>query len=529
VAVLSDVDSWNPYTSRDATSARIVDLLYPRLLRETDGGFEPWLARSWSVSSDGLRVTFHLEPAAVWSDGAPVTCEDVRFTHRAQTSPALNWAGAPIKRRLLRVECPDPRTVVFLFLERYPDQLVDANDDAIVPRAYADVPFAEWATTAWAERLISCGPFRLAAVRQGQEAVLDRDPDWWRAPQPWIDRVVFRVHPEALAALHRFMEGEIDLLVGVPPLRTAEIAAQPGLRVVDLPSLSYTFLGWNRLVPGAYSADRKARGCRPGRSCPERREDILRLQRERPHPILADPRVRLALSLAIDRQDLVAGLWAGRARVGSSPVVSGSWAHDPGTSLPFDRESAMALLDQAGWVERDRDGVRRRGGQRLELRVILSAENTMRRDALERIAAGLSDVGVRIESVPLPRQEFVARARDKDFDGVLSGWSAGTRIEPWNLLHTDAALDRGNNLGAWSTLESDTLLERARQASGRGAARVLWLRWQALFREQQPLSILYEERRLLGLHARVQGPDPTFLDPFGQLHAWWLVPAQEDR
>ncbi len=106
---------------------------------------------------------------------------------------------------------------------------------------------------------------------------------------------------------------------------------------------------------------------------------------------------------------------------------------------------------------------------------------------------------------------------------MVSGWSAGTRIQPWNHLHTNAAVNRGNNLVSWSTPESDALLDRAAGAADRKDARPLWREWQALYREEQPITILYEERRLIGLNARVRGPAPPFLDPYQNLHEWWLA------
>jgi len=533
IGMSGDVDSWNPYTTHDATASNVVDLLYPRLVLETGSGregssFEPWLAESWDFSSDRLQLTFHLRPNAMWSDGVPVTCDDVRFTYEAQLNEPLAWPGVFVKQKIEGVDCPDEHTAVFRFREAYPDQILDANDNAIVPAAYRNVPFEEWSSTAWEDRIVTCGPYRLEAVRPGQEAVLERDPTWWGDPGSHLDRLVLRIYPEATGAFPRFMEGEVDLLTRVPPLRAGEVDDRDDLKLLELPSLSYTFLGWNLLHPRAYLDDREARGCRESRDCRDDVDDIVRLQRERPHPVLSDPAVRRAIGLAVDRQDLVEGLWAGHALVGTSPVVSALWAHDPATALPFDPARAARLLDERGWSDVDGDGVRERDGVDLELGVIVNSENTIRRDALDRVAAGLLRMGVRLVPEPLPRSEFVARARDKNFDVVLSGWWAGTRVQPQNHLHTRAAINRGNNLVSWSTPASDELLDAAAAATDRNEAMPLWEEWQAIFREAQPLTILYEERRLLGMRDRIRGPAPSFLDPFQNIHRWWVVTGARD-
>ena len=528
VALRADIDSWNPYTTHDATAANILDLLYPRLLLETSSGregssFEPWLADSWEFSPDRLRLAFHLVEGAQWSNGTPVTCEDVRFTYRAQMAEELAWPGTFIKNRIEGIDCPEDHTAVFRFTEAYADQLLDANDNAIVPAAYGQIPFGEWAATAWEDRSVTCGPYRLSAVRPGQEAVLERDPDWWRTPGSHVDRVILRVYPEASGVVPRFLEGEVDLLARVPALHAQQVEAHPDLRLLELPSLSYTFLGWNVLEPGAYLESRRVRNCGGEPRCREDVADIRQLQRERPHPILADPEVRRALTLAIDREDLVRGLWTGHARIGTSPIVSELWAHDSSTALPFDTERAAALLESAGWIDGDGDGIRERDGRPLRLGVIVNSENRVRRDALERVVANLSHLGVDLVPEALPRGEFVARARDKDFDVVLSGWWAGTRIQPQNHLHTKAAVHRGNNLVSWSTPASDELLDRAAATTKRKEALPLWHEWQQEFRKAQPITILYEERALIGLNRRVRGPAPSFLDPYQKLPEWWLA------
>jgi peptide/nickel transport system substrate-binding protein len=528
VAMRGDVDSWNPYVSDDAASESVLELVYPRLVRETGFGgsassFEPWLAASWDASDDGLELTFHLRPDARWSDGHAVTCDDVRFTWKAQMDEALAWPGAFLKARIVDVTCRDPRTVAFRFSEAYADQMLDANDDAVVPAAYGAVPFDAWAGTRWEERPVTCGPFKPVSVTAGQEAVIVRDPMWWGAHEVGLDRVVLRVLPDQAAGFLRFLDGDVDLLPKVPPLRAAAVRAEAGFELIELPSLSYTFIGWNVLEPGSYLADRRARGCRGEARCPESEDDITRLQRTKPHAVLADARVRRALTLGIDRGDIVDGVWKGHAVEGSSPIPSALWAHNPSTALRFDPAEAARLLDEAGFTGRDAAGVRTGSGRRLELRVLLNADNATRRDAFDRAATSLARLGVKLVPDAVPRAEFNARARDKAYDAVLSGWSAGTRIEPQSILSLHAALNRGNGLTSWSTPASEELLARASRAATREEARPLWLRWQAVFRDEQPYTILYEERMLTGRGPRLRGDTGPVLDPLQSLHRWRIT------
>ncbi len=533
VALLGEVDSWNPYTTRDATSASVLELVYPRLVRETaleqgaSSSFEPWLAESWSFSDDRRALAFRLRPDASWSDGRPVTCDDVRFTLEAQRSEELAWPGASLKERILAVDCPEPKVAVFRFADAYADAMLDANDDAIVPAAYGEVPFTEWGATAWQQRAVTCGPYRLVSWTAGQEAVLERDPRWWGAAGVRLDRVILRLFPDATAALLRLLEDEVDVLPRLPPLRARELEAR-GSGVLELPALAYAYIAWNVLDPDAYGEDRRRRGCAGDRQCEESEADLERLRRKHPHFALSDRRVRLALSLAVDREDLVEGLFGGHARPGSSPIVSALWAHDPSAALPFDPARAAALLAEAGWNDTDGDGVREKDGRRLELKVLVNAESATRRDALGRIAASVARIGARLVPVPLPRGEYVARAREKRFDALLGSWRAGTRLDLEAIFHSRAALDRGNNFTGWSTPISDELLDRAERAATREEALPVWRAWQAHFREEQPYTVLYEETLLVGLGSRLRAPAARGFNPFDGLHEWWLeAPARE--
>ena len=526
IGTTGSVDSWNPYTAEGELASPLLDLLYPRLLRETfvDGqtAFEPWLAESWQRSADGLEVTFFLRSDAWWSNGDPVTCEDVSFTFEVQRAKALAWPGAYLKKRIRSVECVGPREVRFRFSEAYPDQILDANDDAIVPVAYRRVPIEKWRATSWENLMVSCGPLTLDTAIDGQDTVLVRDERWWGARRMQIARLVIRSYADTDGVLRAFENEEIDFVPKVPVQYWRETGTKAADRGRFVPSFSYTFLGWNFLHPEAYLRDRRRRGCEGQAYCGETRDDLLRLQREAPHPVLADRRVRRALTLAIDRQDLIDGLLRGKGRIAVSPIVSLLWAHDSRPPLPYRPDESKRLLDEAGWVLAPGDAIRSKDGRRLSIEVLVNADNTLRRQALERIAANLRLVGVLAEIRLLPRGEYIARARAKNFDAIFGGWRVGTRIEPQAILHSDAALEYGNNLGSFLDAESDALLDAASHASSREEARPLWKLWQEVFRWEQPYTMVYEEPLLFAVGRRLLEVKSTAMTPFHRLEEWVL-------
>ena len=140
IGISADLDSLNPYLSRQALTRDVAYQIFETLMEEQadfgDGppSFRPALAASWDVSGDGLAITFHLREDAVWSDGVPVTAADVRFSWQAAVHPDVAWLGAEAKEFIRDVEVVDTHTVRFHFTRVYPYQLMDANDGVILPR-----------------------------------------------------------------------------------------------------------------------------------------------------------------------------------------------------------------------------------------------------------------------------------------------------------------------------------------------------------------------------------------------------------
>lgn len=527
IAVRGDVGALNPYVAADATTSNIVDLLYPRLFHEQLGSgvgrFAPALASGWSWQPDGRTLHLTLQPQARWSDGRPLTCDDLVYTLGVRHSDRTGWSGAREARAVEAVRCLDPHSAEIRFASRRADALALLNDNALVSANYRSIPLEQWRAIVWPERAIGAGPFRIGAFRAGQELVLHRDPTWWGSAPAAVDEVVFRIFPDDTLAFQAFLSGEVDLVERLPLTRLAEVTARPGRSVYEVPSLAVTQIVWNQLAPNAYRRDRAERGCAAERGCHESPADLERLRRTAPHPLLIDRRVRRALMLALDRQDLVDGLLQGKGRVGTSPVVSSLWAHDHQPPERFDPQAAAALLQEAGWMRSNPAGVRQRAGRPLRIELLVNAESAVRRDVAERCRSMLALVGVDLVIEAVPRSEYALRAREKAFDALLIGWRAGTRLS--TDLTLQDAVDLGPNMGSWSTDRSEQLLQQAMSAPDEATARPLWVAWQALFRQEQPLTVLYEEPNLIGINARVVGATPSALNPYDNLSSWWIDPS----
>ncbi len=497
IGVLSDVQSWNPYLADDDLSDEVLGLLYPSLAieqadyREHPPSFAPNLASVWELSDDGLELVFHLEPEARWSDGVSVTADDVVFTWQVQLAPQVGWSASYIKDAIESVEAVDPHTVRFRFSRCYPYQLMDANDGLIVPRhVFGAIPFEQWTDVDWAARAVSAGPFAVAAVHPQQDIVLARNPGYWRAPRPRLDRIVIRIVASKEGALTQLFAGGLDLIRGVPPDDAQRVADDPQLRLLSFPDRGYSYIAWNTR-----------------------------------RPELAEVAVRRALTMAIDRQGLIDAALHGYGSLAVGPVLTSMWAFDRDLRpLPFDPAAARRDLAAAGWRDDDGDGVREHDGRPLAIELMTSAENEVRQDMCVLIQRDLERVGVAVELRFVEWGSMLAWLERGEFDAALSRWSEPTQVDLEEVWHSTDPAQRGFNYPAFDDPEVDRLLDEVAGLADTSAQKPLLDRIQQIIVARQPYTFLVEHQRLVGVNRRLQGAEINDAALFFNVDDWWLAP-----
>lgn len=452
--------------------------------------FAPQLARSYSWSPDHRVLTFVLRDDVTWSDGVPVTSEDVRWTWEAQRDPDVAWSYASAKDHVTDVEVVDPHTVRFHFDTVYSAQLIDANEGVVLPKhAWSALPFSEWRKqAAWfRQHLVVDGPFTLGEHRPQQQLELVRNPRYFKADRPRLDRAVFRVLPDRANQIAQLVSGDVDFVEQIPPAEAARLAKNPELRLETYWPRQYDYVCWNTR-----------------------------------NPLFADAMVRRALTMAIDRQALIDGVWRGYARPSVSPILSSVWAADRSLRpWPYDPEAAKRILAERGWSDSDGDGVLDRGGKPFRFELLSNAGNTMRMDAMVAIQAQLARIGVAAE----PRQIEGATLTDlllkHQFDATLSGWAIDTSLDVRYAFHS-ASIDDEYNFGAYSNPEVDRTIDAIRAVPEIADAKPLLVKLQRLLHDDQPYTFLVEPQRISASRTRLHEARPNALFPYFSLEDWWV-------
>ena len=458
--------------------------------------FAPRLAHSYEWSEDHKVLTFHLRDDVFWTDGVPVTAADVRWTWQAQIDPEVAWEASYFKNSISDVEVVDPLTVRFHFTRVYPGQLLHANEGVILPsHVWSQLPFSKWrSNAAWFhEHLVTDGPFKLESWKADQEILLVRNDDYYEKDQgvPYLDRAVFRIIPDQTSQMAQLRAGSLDFISNLPPDDAEEIKRTPGLVLNDYWGTAFIFITWNT-----------------------------------ESPLFSDPKVRLALTLGIDREGLVEGLWGQYARTTASPIVDIIWAHnDDLKPWPYDPERARRLLAEAGWADTDGDGIVDRNGRPFRFEILNHTGNRQREDATIIAQRQLREIGVDARPRLLDFGTFTTAVPKGQYEAAVEGVTMSTDLNLQFLFHS-GQIGVGFNHSRYRNAEVDRLIEEAnRQREPEEMAPYL-MRIQEIIHQEQPITLLWYSERLNAHSDKVRGVQGNLLSQWSGLRYWWLAPPR---
>lgn len=387
VAVSADPEHFNPGITTGSHTHSVSNSLFNGLVaRDRSNRPIPDLAERWSISQDGMTYSFFLSEAR-WHDGQPVTSADVKFTFESILIPYHARTGASLRNRIISIETPDSQTVVFRLSAPYAPllQQLDVTEAPILPAHVfrGSDPHSHPANFA----PIGSGPFRLVRYIRDDITELVRNSDYFKPGLPKIERLFFRVIPDARTALLAYQAGEIDVLRSIGG-NDAQTLARRQDTVIE--AVTSGPGGGNCMMTVVFNLDRL---------------------------YLADRRVREAFALSINRARMVQDILFGRGRVADAPIASGiGWAHAAGSlsSYEYDPAKAAALLVEAGHTTRDR---------RLRLEIVHFPQFGRYADSMRQ---DLGRVGIDLVSRPVDRAATVdAIYMKRDFDTALISYCHG--------------------------------------------------------------------------------------------------------
>lgn len=495
-----------PPLAVDVVGRVIADNVYERLAEigpdmnaVGDRGFTPRLARSWQWASDSMSIAFAMDPRARWHDGRPVSAADVRFTLRLLKDPKAATQYTSLLENVDSISVRDSLTAVAWFRRRTPEQFYDvAHQVYVLPEhLLRDIPSDKLGTSDAATRPIGSGRFRLARFEPGVRVELLADTSHYRG-RPKLDRVIISFVADPGAAVTQMFNGQGDWYENMPPDVLPRVDSSTTVKAVPYTGLGFAFLGMNQRDPKRLTAA---------------------------HPIFADRRVRLAISMALDRPAMLSNVFGARGVLGSGPF-SKMLADTTVALPPFDRVRAGALLDSAGW-RTGPDGARSRNGRPLRFGILVPTSSQTRMRYAVLIQEQLKSIGAAADIESIDIRAFVDRLTSGSFDAVLNGLNSDPVRSGAKQVWTGAGNPpAGQNFLRYLNRSVDALLDSAAASFDPPRAEQYFHRAFQTLVDDAPAVWLYDILTIAGAHERLR---PVGMRPDGWwvgLADWW-IPANE--
>ena len=428
----------------------------------------PELAESWTVSDDGLTLTFTLREGVQFSNGTPLVAGHFKTVFDRLLDPETGSGNAWRMAAVESVEAPDDLTVVLNLSAPAPGLL----GHLAVSKALGVFDPASVEDGTINTRPIGTGPFMISDFQPGTSILLEKNPNYWRDGLPYLDAVDVRIIGDETVRRTALVTGEIDWAFAVPAQAVEELRGRDDVVVDAVPAGAYYYIGVN--------------------------------VREGP---LADQRVRQAIAYAINRENIVAAAEFGNAEVTQDPIPSNSaWAFN---YAPYeqDLDRARELLAEAGYAD----------GFDMAIMPTTEIQATIR--AAQVVQADLAAVGIRAEINTLEWAEWLQEQGEGNFDTFICSWNG--LVDPDDFYYAQHHTGEVFNFTGYSNPSVDELLDEARVLPTIEERKPLYEQANQMIVDDAPYIYLYNPLQIHAYAPYVQGFS-TRADQSVRFHETWL-------
>jgi len=537
---LSDAEKLNPIVTNDATATGIFIYIFENLLEIDRVTYElrPLIAKSMPViSDDHLTYTFELKENVTFSDGKPLTGEDIIFTVKAIKNPftdaqALRNYFADVNSVELvdgnkfkvqfKMSKPYFRAIYSIGdMEIIPKHVLDKGnmtdkfswsdlEDAqktFDPKKYPEMQkYADFLNSEEASRspkyVIGSGPYVLDKWTTGQSLTLKKNDNYWNKNEipNYPNKIVFKTITDQNAAVVAAKNKEIDHMEVYQPTDFVENVKNPeqfNLRKALVIEPSYNYISWNNN-----------------------------------HPIFSDKKVRMALSYAIDRKSIIDKIVYGMG----TPIQSHIFLKSKflNTNLPpieFNLEKAKQLLAEAGWKDTDGNGILDKviDGKKTDFKFTFTNNtNPKRKKVILILIEQLKQIGIEANMQEYEWSVFLDKVKKHNFDASFSGWQLTvTPDDPYQIFHSSQATGEGSNHFSYNNPESDKLLEANRTEFDDTKRKEILNKWQQIIYDDQPVTFLWSEPVRYLYSDRFKNARWYAYPDSPLLNEWWVPSARQ--
>lgn len=459
---------------------------------------EPLLAESYETSEDGLEITFTLRDDIYFSDGVPITADDVVFTYETIVNPKIDAANIAslfvnvdraekindmvVRFYLKKSEYTSLETVSLYTIGVYPKHIYDFNDPEEFNKRVSNP--------------VGSGPYVFEKWDVGSKINFRRNENYWGS-KPKLKKVVYRFITNDKARLQALQAGDVDIIIPSPDqfmdlIKEGDFKDRFKCLSYWNPGAPFFYIGWNQDTP-----------------------------------FFADRRVRLAMTHMFDREAFIKYVLKDSGKITTGPFfIHGKENNSDIKPWPYDTERAKELLNEAGWTDSDGDGVRDKNGVPFRFEFSYSSDSLLYQNLAKTLKDSAAKIGIEIIADPVEWSVLLPRLTDHDFDSMVMGWGGQIIDDHYQLFHSSQIDNRGFNHVSFRNPEADRLTEQIRVTLDEEKRIKLSHELHSLIHEEQPYTFLFARPTYRILSKRFEN---VIVHKLGLKEEEWFVPKEQQR
>jgi peptide/nickel transport system substrate-binding protein len=517
IGISADVQTLNTLFAFSYEESAITDLLYPGLLdfrwNNERGELDPYpmIAKSWEWSEDSSYIKFIIRDDIYWSDGTKLTTNDVVYSYDMFSDPDVQSRLIGTFNFFYKDEngiididktftIVSPTEFEIHFPENAAVKLIDLSIPVIPEYIFSNVQRDQLSSNDISFNPVSSGAFKLKKWDRNQSIVLEADSTSFLFSENQVSEIVFKIIPDYTSRLLQLKKGEVDLIELVKVEDMDELKSNDNISVINNAGREYDYIGWNNIDPELFSSE------------------IVK-----PNKFFGSSNVRKALTMAINRKEILEEYLLNQGELASSPVspIFKSVFNDQVKPYQYNPDEAKKLLAQMGWADKDKNGILENGGEEFKFKMYYPVGNPLREYASVVIKNNLKAVGIEVTIEKMELGAFIDNLYDRKLDSWMAAWGVPIPLDLKPYWYSDPNIGV-LNFACYGNPEVNEILDVLETKISREERVELVKEFQLLIHNDEPITFLYWTPNLVAYNNRIKNINIT---SYGVLvHCWeWTL------
>ncbi len=518
IGIPADVNTFNPLFAFSVDEGQVTELLYLSLAdfrwNENLGELEahPMLANSWEWAEDSSSITFYLRDDVMWSDSIPLTTEDVVFSLDVYSDPVVNSRlygffedfytdeenHIDVKKSFL---VKSDYELQINFKPGASPKLIDVVHPVIPKHIFEKYDRKDIETADANFNPVTNSPFVLKKWYRNQTITLGVNENSFLYNPENINELIFKIIPDYTSRLTQLTKGEIDLMELISTEDIEELKNSEIVELMTIEGREYDYVAWNNIDPNVL---KDGGGITP-------------------HKLFGKKEVRIALTHAINRQEILEEYLYNYGELAATPIspIFKTYINSDIEQYNYDPEKARNILTKEGWRDSNNNGVIDYNGIEFEFTLYIPGGNPLRSYASTIIKNNLNAVGINIKVETLEMGTLIDKLNSKSMDAWMAAWYIPIPIELKVFWYSDLQYSP-LNFASYQNKKADKIMDELTKNSTMDKKKELYFKFQEILHEDEPITFMYWKSNIVGVNETLRN---TGIGPFGAItHCWeWSV------